>query len=159
MPTSPAAGPPAYAAATAPASRPGPVTIAGIVLIVLGGLVALAGLAAFAVGNIVGGMFAFGTQGSSVAGAIGGVVAVFAVILIAWGVLEVVTGIFTLSGQSWARITGIVLSIIGVLFSLGGLGSRGGGIVFAIVVLAAYGYTIWALATNGAWFNRARSGT
>ena len=147
--------------------RPGSVTAAAIILLIFGVLVSLGGVLA-----LIGGA-ALGSGGlGGLGGALGGAVAVFGVILLAFGVLEIITGINLFGGKSWARIVGFILAGLGVLFSLFGLigsfstptatdfaGTQATGpsvvnIIVNLVVLAAYAYVIYALATAGRYFNR-----
>lgn len=140
--------------------RPGSVTAAGITLIVLGVLTLLVslliligvGLFAGAAGSIpesadmpagLGGMM----------GAFAGAVFVIMLIVVAFGVLQLVSGIQVLGGRNWARVAGIVVAAIAGLLALAGIGdSEGGGVVFSLVLVAANGFVIWALATSGPWF-------
>jgi len=142
----------------AAAARPGMVTGAGILMIVIGALITLFGLLSLLVGGILGGAAGgldFQAPGlGSFAGAAAGALIVFAVILLAIGILNIVAGANVFGGRGWARITGIVLAVILALFSLGGLGSGdGSGTLFSLVWLAANGFIIWALATSGSWFS------
>lgn len=150
-----AAPPPAPPAVV---QRPSIVTAAGITLIVLGILTLLlalillvgVGLFAGAAGSIpesdvpgVGGMV----------GAFAGVVFLFMAIVAAFGIVQLVSGIQVLSGRSWARWAGIVVSAIAGLFALAGLaGNDGGGVVLNLVMVGANAFAIWALATTGPWF-------
>lgn len=150
---------PSYGSAATypPAARPGMVTGAAIVLIVIGVLTALFSLLIIAGGLFVSGLGSSATnQAGAVFGAAGGVLAFVGILVLAWGVLEVVTGINVLSAKGWARVTGIVLAAIGGLFSLLGLfgGNQGGGIIFPIILLVAYAFVVWALITTGAYFAR-----
>lgn len=158
----PPAAPPANWGGDAPAARmarPGAVTAAGIVMIVLGVLTLLLGLLFLVGAAAIGGAAnspGLNSQIGSLGGAVGGFIAVVAAIVIAFGALQVIAGINILPGKNWARITAIVLAVIAGLLSLPGLFARnaGGGVVISIVVIAAYAFTIWALATNGRWFAR-----
>lgn len=145
--------------APAPVERPGTVTAAGITLIVLGVLTLLLGVILL----IVGGLFAGAAGGmpesevpagfGGMMGAFAGAIIVFMLIVIAFGVLQLVSGIQVLAGRSWARITGIVVAAIAGLLALAGLGdSDGGGVIFSLVLVAANAFVIWALATTGPWF-------
>jgi hypothetical protein len=151
------APPPPVAAPPAPA-RPTIVTVAGITLIVLSAFTLLIGLI-----MLIGvGLFA-GAAGAipdsempgvgGLVGAFAGAVFVFMLIVIGFGVLQLISGIKVLGGRNWARITGIVVAAISALFSLGGLGGgEDANPVFSLVLLAANGFIIWALATSGSWF-------
>lgn len=146
----------------AASQRPGVVTIASIILIVVGVLTAIVGLFAllaaslFSSGMDIPGLEQF--EGTNVAGAIGTIFVVIGAVIIAFGVLQVVSGINLFSARSWARILGIVLAVIGGLFGLLALvpGSNPdtGSPIFGIILLVAYVFVIWALATTGRYFSR-----
>lgn len=153
--------PTATGTAVAPAQRPGLVTAAGVVLIVMGvltliiGLFAMLGAAIFAgaagsLGETADAPAGFGNM----MGAFAGLIVVFVVLIVAWGILQIVAGAKAMGGRSWARITGIVVAIIGALFALSGLTSpdAGAGIVISIAIAAAYAFVVFALATSGRWF-------
>lgn len=124
-------------------SRPQLVTAAGIVLIVLGGLGLLGGLALAAVRNQP------ELANLDLSHVTSAVVALTALL----GGLQAVAGILILRLSSGGRILGIVLSIIGVLGGLVGL-SRGVG----IVGLGANGFVLYALFANAAAFREQGSG-
>ncbi len=151
--------PPAPPSPAARAARPGAVTAAGIVMIVIGVLVTLFGLLFVLFGTLIGGAGDNPIRdqfGTSFTGAVGGFIAIIGGIVAAFGILEVLSGIFVLPGRGWARITAIILSVIGGLISLSGVaGATGprGGIVFPLIFLAAYVFVIWAMAVNGRWFS------
>jgi hypothetical protein len=153
--------------------RPGSVTTAAITLIVFGVLTALFSVLIFLAGAVVMGspdapeLAPLGTM----AGAAGGIVIAIAAIMLLWGILEVVAGINVLSRREWARFTGMILGIIGALFSLlivvgtltgGGSGLEGGadaasavtGAVIFLVFLVGYVFVVWALIASGRWFSR-----
>ena len=101
----PGSPPPGYQwAAAGPPMRPGMVTGAAIVLLVLGVLTAILGLFALLAASIfTSGMQIPGMEqfGENAAGAIGGVVAIFGGVIIVFGVLQVVSGINLFSARSW----------------------------------------------------------
>lgn len=156
--TPPPAPPPAM---PAPHGRPGLVTGAGIAMIVMGGLITLLGLLTLLLGGLFGGVagaIEFRAPGfGGFAGLAAGILIVFAVILLAIGILDIVAGANVLGRRGWARITGIVLAVILGLISLGGIGGANGSGTFSVVWLVVNGFIIWALATTGGWF-AARSG-
>lgn len=79
--------------------------------------------------------------------------AVLGGIFAAFGVLEVLSGIYLLPGRSWARITAIILSVLGGLFSLASVASvERGGSFLPLAFLVAYVFVIWVLSVNGRWF-------
>ena len=136
------------------------VTSAAITMIVLGALIALLGLFFAFVGAFVGGAAnELNSQPAfpGMAGAVAGVLIVFALILLAVGILDIVAGANVLGGRGWARITGIVVAVIVGLFGLlglfgGGDSRTGGSIVVSLIVVAANAFIVWALATTGSWF-------
>ena len=159
-PAYPATG--ASSTAVAPASRPGIVTAASITLIVLGALTLLIGLFV----GVGASMFAGAAGGlgqaadvpagyESVMGAFAGVIILIVILVLGWGILEILVGIKAMAGRGWARITGIVLGVIGALLSLGGLTNpdAGGGVVINLAIAAAYIFVVFAFATAGAWFS------
>lgn len=151
-------GQPGY---SAPPPRPTGVTIGSIWLIVLGILWTLAG-AACAIG---GAAFTTGDSQLPGLGAVGGAVAVFGVILLVIGVLQILAGAGALGGKGWGRWLGIVLSILFVIFGafglLGSLGSlnQSGGLTalgFTAIYVLGYAFTAWALISAGAFFSYRR---
>jgi hypothetical protein len=138
--------------------RPGSVTTAAVLLIVLGVLVALFGLLSLFAGAVFPSLAdspEFREQFGEMSPALGGLFLVFGGVLLAYGVIEVVTGIFLLPGRGWARITGLIVAVLGILFSLLGVlpGEDGAGVsILFVVLLAAYGYVAWVLASTGSWF-------
>ncbi len=88
------------------------------------------------------------------AGAFAGMLIFIAILVLIYGALEVWAGINALGGRSWARITGIVLSVIGAALFIGGLLTAGEGAnpILNVVFGAAYLFVIVALAMGGRWF-------
>ena len=157
-PTTPIPRPPTYDPPPESA-RPAHVTAAAIVLIVLGVFITLGGLLVVLGGSLIGSLRdapGFGDQLGNIPASIGGLLAVLGLIVVAYGVLQIATGIYALLGKSWARITGMILGVIGVLFSLAavfpGESGTAGGVIVAVVVLGSYAYAVWAFTTNGRWF-------
>jgi hypothetical protein len=144
-----------------PASqRPGHVSAAGVILILLGVLVCLVGALVLLAGAIFPTLMdspEFQVQIGDLPEAAGALFVVLGAILTGWGILEIVSGIFVLRGRGWARLTGIILAALGMLFALVGVlpgegGMTAGGVAISVTVLAAYAYVAWALITSGAWF-------
>jgi hypothetical protein len=137
------------------------VTSAAIVLIVLGVLTAIVGLFAllaaslFSSGMEIPGMEQFG---EGTAGAVGGILVIIGAVIIVFGVLQVLSGINLFSARSWARILGIVLAVIGGLFGLlaaiPSSSANNTSPVFGLILLVAYAFAVWALATTGRYFTR-----
>ncbi|MGH2454948.1 MAG: DUF7144 family membrane protein [Candidatus Limnocylindria bacterium] len=146
----------------AAAERPGHLLAAAVILIVLGVLVALIGAVLLLFGALFGSladMPEITLQVGRLPDALGGFFVVLGLLILGYGVLQVATGIAVLPGRSWARITGMILASLGALFGLAGLfpvdgGGVGGGAVVSVVIVSAYVYTIWALASQGGWFAR-----
>jgi hypothetical protein len=142
------------------ASRPGLLTAAGVTLIVLGaltlliGLLLLLGAALFAgaAGNVTPQAEVPGLGG--MLGAFAGIILVVMIIVLGFGALQLVTGIKVLSGRPWARVTGIVVGVIGGIFALAGIGGEdaGGGVIISLALAAANAFVVFALATGGDWF-------
>jgi hypothetical protein len=136
------------------------VTAAAVLLIVLGVLVGVFGVLSLLAGALfpsVSDTPEFRQQFGEVSGALGGLLLTVGAIVLAYGALQVVAGIFVLPGRAWARIAGLVVAVLGTLFSLVGVlpGESGAGasIVF-VALLAAYAYAAWVLASTGWWFSR-----
>ncbi|HEX6127772.1 MAG TPA: hypothetical protein VF071_02000 [Candidatus Limnocylindria bacterium] len=141
-------------------ARPAQVTAAAVILIVLGVLVALFGALSLLAGAVfpsISESADFRDQFGDLSSALGGLLLVFGILLLGFGVLQVITGMFVLPGRPWARISGLVLAVLGILFSLVGVlpgeGSGGGSVVFGVLLLA-YGFCAWVLASKGGWFAR-----
>jgi len=146
-------GGPSYGA---PPPRPTGVTLAGIFLIVMGVLYALGGAACGLVGGFA--ATASGQDTSGILGFFAGLGIVFGIIALILGILQIAAGAGSMGGRGWARVTGIILSVIFAIFAiLGGLGSfssRDGmttGLT-TLVVGVLYALTAYALIRAGSWF-------
>lgn len=149
---------PSSSAAAVTQGRPGIVTAGSITLIVLGVLWLLIGVVALLFGGVFAGggaeEIAPGFEGMM--GAFGGMLIFASILALLIGALKVWAGINALGGRSWARITGIVLSVIGAAMFAGGLFAATGedtNPILNIVFIAAYLFVIYALATGGRWFS------
>lgn len=134
---------PAWPAAPQPAARPrrpGWVTTAAVLMLVVGTLSALMGVVLLVMGLALGpawmelmagqpGMETVSPE--AVTGMMTGFFVIVAVISLAWAAAHVAAGVGVLAGRGWARITGIVLSVIGLLFSL----------LLVALTLGSYGMT------------------
>jgi hypothetical protein len=132
-----------------------------VILIVFGVIVALFGALTLLVAAVFPTMAdspEFRDQLGPMAAAFGALILTFGIILLAYGVLEVLAGIFVLSGRTWARIVGLIVAVLGILFSLVGVlpgeSSSAAANVVSLVLLVAYGFVAWVLASRGAWFTR-----
>ena len=140
----------------APAPRPTGVTLAGIFLIVMGVLFALGGAACGLMGSLF--ATASGQDTSGLLGMIAGFGIVAGLIALVLGILQIAAGAGSMGGRGWARITGIILSVIFAIFAvLGGLGSftsqdgMTSGIT-TLIVGVLYALTAYALIAAGSWF-------
>jgi hypothetical protein len=157
--------PPAYQPGSPATSRPGGVTAAAVLLIILGALTAIGGIFVMVGGGALAGTF----------GGLGGVIIVVGVLALAFAVFEIISGIKILGLNPGWRIAGIVLAAIGAVFSLISLigsfssgeaqfdpdtfefssgGPNIGGIIFNLIFLAAYVVVIVLLARNSRAFVR-----
>jgi hypothetical protein len=146
---------------TAP-PRPGGVTFAGIYLIVMGALIALAGTACAAFGGAAGTMFDFEGAGMGEAGPlaelISGALVFVGVIGVIIGILKILGGVGALQGKGWGRVLGIIFSVVfAVLFGLSLLSGVQGGIdassmIFTLILGALYAVAAWALIKAGPYF-------
>ncbi len=142
-------------------ARPTSVTVAAWILIVLGAIVTLAGLFLVIASGALAGLL----------GPLAGLGIVAAIIAIVIGVLHIWSGIAILGGKNWARIVGIVLGALGVLFGVLGLvaafttpavtdpttGATVGGpgsAITPVIQIVIYGFVLWALMRAGSWFTR-----
>jgi len=151
-----------------PLQRPGAVTAAAVILIVLGSLGCVFGVLAFVGASAVG-----GAGLGSIGGAAAGVLVAVGVVSLAFGVVEIIAGVKILSLSYAWRIVGIVLSSIAVVFSLIGLigsfdqevefdfqsGTISSGpdvpsVIISALVLAAYVLVIVLLGRSGRHFYR-----
>ncbi len=151
-------------APAAPAPRPASLTAAAIVLIVLGVLYAL-----FGVAMIIGG----GAATDLLGGRLGGTVIAIGAVIVAFGVLDVISGVRVLGLSPGWRIGGIVLASLGALFALisvigafqtqqfdvqtGQLTQGGvnvGGLLLSLVLLAANVFVVVEFARQGRVFRR-----
>jgi hypothetical protein len=166
-----------YGVPPARAARPGGVTAAGVLLIILGAFAALGGIIfAFGGAFLASADFGeqFGGQFGDIFGAAAGILIVVGIMVIAYAVFKIIAGAKVLGLRNGWRITGIVLcalAIVGWIFSLisafqGGntidpntfevtsAGPNIGSIVLAVVFLAANLTTLILLARNGQAFRR-----
>lgn len=161
----PAGSPTAATGAATLPERPGSVTAAGIILIVLGVLTALLGVFfMLAIAALSGAAGDVSTEiempaGFDAVGAVAGLGLALGGIILTFGILQVLSGINVLPGKRWARMLGIVVAALGALLGLGGLGGgdQGGSPAFGIALLAANVFVIWALASSGRWFAARRA--
>jgi hypothetical protein len=135
------------------------VTIAAVCILVAGALFTLFGLLLLILGA-AGSAFlsdfdpSFGEFGAAVAA----VVITVSAILLVIGILEIAAAIGIFVHKTWARWTGIVLGVIGVLLGFLMLiaafepPSDGGFAIFAVIWLAAHGFAVAALAAGGEHF-------
>ena len=85
-------------------------------------------------------------------------VLVLGAIMAAWGSLQVVAAIFVLTRRTWARITAMILAILGALIGLatiipGESGLTPVGATISLLFVGAHAFAIWALASQGPWFS------
>jgi hypothetical protein len=135
------------------------VTAASIVLIVIGTLFTLLGLLVVIGGALLGSMADrpdLLADFPELTGAVGGIVAIVGALVLGFGVIELLSGIFAMRGRGWARITAIAIAVVGGLFAfLGVIGPRsgdGGGQALNLLLLVAYAFVVWAMASAGRWF-------
>jgi hypothetical protein len=171
-------GQPAYPQAYRP-PRPGSVTAAGVLLIILGAFAALGGIFVV-IGGIAGGQILsqFGGQFANVSGAATAIGVVAGLLMLTYAVFKIISGAKVFALRNGWRITGIVLSAIAVVgwlliligsfqgqetssldpttfeFTTVSTGPNIGGIIFALIFLSANAITIVLLARSGEAFRR-----
>lgn len=157
----------AWAAAPAPAvpvkgKRTVLAAIAGILLLLggIGGII-LGLLIAVVGGTFVSGLDQFTDlgdipelNGADPGAVLGGVVAFFGMIIVAYSVAYLLAGIGVLRNSTWARVLGIIVGIISGLIWLPGVttsnqipdaSAAAGGLLFSVVMLAIHVYIVVAL--------------
>jgi hypothetical protein len=155
----PPAAPLASPAALGP-PRPGVITAAAIVLIVFGAILGLFGLLIM----LGGALFSSIKDQPELVGQLGSVSDSFGVFILivgavmaTWGGLQVFAAIFVLRGRTWARITAMILAILGALIGLstiipGENGVTAVALTISLVIVGADAFAIWVLASQGRWF-------
>ena len=137
------------------------VTIAGVVLLILGALFTLGGVGFVLVAS-AGSAFVESLDPSfeDVGAAAAGVLMAMAIFILVIGVIEIVTSVGLFIHKGWARWTGIVISVIGIILGLlmvmfayeppADTGFAG----FALVWTAAHAFVAAALAAGRVHFER-----
>ncbi|MFI5262696.1 MAG: hypothetical protein ACHQZR_09110 [Candidatus Limnocylindrales bacterium] len=141
------------------------VALAGVLLLILGMLVSLGGLALLVLGafarTAIDDAIRNGNLSSYSADIISfveGVIVVFGVVVLLYGLGELVAGIGVLRKRGWGRVLGIVLAAVAGLFTtFGVLGSMRnadarGGLIVLLVFALAYWFIVGALALGGRAF-------
>jgi hypothetical protein len=131
-------------------ARPPLITAAGVILIVLGAIQALAGLVFMVVS--LDDLARIGPIGNIDLDRIGRGLGLFSLVV---GSLELLAGILVLRRSDGGRILAIVIASIGLL---GGLGSLTGGNVAGGLTLGLYAFVIYVLFANRAAFRSGRRG-
>jgi hypothetical protein len=149
------------AAAPAGPPRPGAITAAGIILIIFGVLIALFGLLFVLAGALFPAIKdspELTAQLGEVPASFGLFILVVGIISATWGILQVVAAIYVMARRTWARITAMILAILGALLGLasilpGEAGLTAVGATLSLLFVAGHGFAIWALASQGRWFS------
>jgi hypothetical protein len=131
-------------------ARPSTVTAAGVILIVLGAIQALAGFVLMVVSPAD--LARIGSLGNVNLDRVARGIGLFS---LAVGALEVLAGILVLRLSEVGRIFAIVIASIGVL---GGIGSISSGSAAGVLTLGLYAFVIYTLFANRAAFRRTRRG-
>lgn len=121
-------------------ARPGVITAVAVLMFVGGGLSVLAGLLAVGGGGMLGDAFGGG-----------GTLAVFGILVLAVGAVQIYAGVQILGLRERGRILGIVIAGLSALLTLPQLGDAAGS---AIISLAIDAFIIWALVTNAEVFQK-----
>ncbi len=145
------------------------VSLAGVLLLVIGVLVGLAGVGLMAVGLVARAAFETAIQNADpvdysvdAVRVFEGIFVVLGVIVAVYGLGELIAGIGVLLKRQWGRLLGILLSFIAglltTLVALGALSSSNGttrtGVVVFVVFAVAYWFVVVALARGGQAFRR-----
>lgn len=145
---------------TIPTSTPPSVLIAAIILLLFGLLTLLTGVIVLFAGSVVGQLGdVFDEAGlSGIQGQVSGIIVGVGAVVAIGGGLELLGAIGIFAHRAWGRAVGVVMSALGVLFGLlalvGALAvdtttDDRGGLIVALVILAAYGFSLLALAFGG----------
>lgn len=110
-----------------PVQRPGWVMMVAIFQFIGGGFLILGGILVATVGSV------FAQFLDELGDLIGGFIVIIGILMLAFGVLEILLGTQVLKGREWARIVSLVLAFVAGAFDLIGLM---GGNFFGIVSLA-----------------------
>lgn len=158
-PPPPAGWPPPDATA-APGGRPATsllVVGSAIFLLVAGGLVSLVGAMFGVLGGLVAGV---ATEAPGWVGAAAGGAVVFGLLVTGWGILQLVAGAAMLAHRPWGRRLGLGVGVVGLAFTglslANGLaaGVADSSLGLSLVLVAGYGFTVLALATQREHFGR-----
>jgi hypothetical protein len=134
--------------------------IAGVLLVVIGSVVVLVGVGALFAG-LVAGPFIDSFEVPGTGSAVAGLILLFALIVLAIGILELAAGIGVFVHKSWARWVGIVLAVIALIFgffaligAMSDVSVDGASSVILILWVAANGFIVAALAVADEHFQR-----
>jgi hypothetical protein len=131
-------------------ARPPLVTAAGVILLVLGAVQALAGIVLMALSPAD--LANLGSVGNLNLDRVGWGLGAFSLVI---GLVEILAGFLVLRLSSGGRILALVLASLGLI---GGIGSVSGGSPAGVLTLGAYGVVIYALFAHGVVFRGARRG-
>lgn len=134
-----------------PMTRPTGVTILAVLYFIGAGVLALAGLAMFAVGGMAGAMGGLGVM----FGALG---AFLGIVMLLFAALAGVAGWGLWTGKGWAWMLALVLTALNAVSNLFGFaGGDTTSIVSSVIGLAIAGFIIWYLLQPGVkkWFGKA----
>jgi hypothetical protein len=119
-----------------PSARPGIVTAAAVMLIVVGGLQVLGGIlvlagAGVATGTGVGGLFAF-----------------VAIIILAIGAVHIYAGVKCLALEVLGRTLGMIIAVVGIVLQLLSIGRTPGTSIVGILIDAFIFYALYSSADH-----------
>ena len=130
--------------------RPPLITAAGVILLVLGAVQALAGLVLMTLS--LADLARLGSVGNLNLERVGRGVGVFSFVI---GLVEILAGFLVLRLSNGGRILALVLASLGLI---GGIGSLSGGSPAGVLTLGLYGLVIYALFAHSVAFRGARQG-
>jgi hypothetical protein len=143
--------------------------IAGIALLLYGLLTMLGGAGLLLVGSFVNDLVNQANADVSLAKAIRDAIAVVAVVILIYGLVEVLAAIGIWAHKGWGRALGIIYGVLGTLVGLAAIGgarsvttvngtSTSGGIGVALFILVPYAFVLVAMIIGGGQFRRKRMG-
>ena len=150
---------------SASGARPGGVTAAAVILIVVGALGVIFGLIAAVGGGVV---------AANLSGGLGGAAIVIALLVLAFAIVEIIAGVKILGLNDTWRVVGIVVAAVALAFTVIGLfgafagssvidpvsgaqldtGPQVGSIIMNLIFIALYVFVIMQLVKNKASFGR-----
>jgi hypothetical protein len=150
-------------------NRPIALTVAAILMTLFGLLVALVSLPVFLGGSLLSGQAIPGLPSGVTTQSISGAITIVGVVILVIGILCLYAGLGGFAGRQSARLLGIILGVIFLLFSILGLVSAfsapssvtangttvntGSSIIVSVVFVVVWAFIVYAYIAAGRWFS------